>query len=187
MPFSSQLQQSQFAGHAGRVEAGAGPHALGQRHPGQVMHQQRGAGRVADAHLAQQQAIRRQAVRQRVTRDDGLAALLGAHRALVQVARRARRDLQVQEARRSVEVVVHARIDDAEAAGQLARQHRDGRATSEEVHHHLPGHILRIGRHAVASGPVVAGENQDVGFRDGGCGPALDLRHLHCQRLQITE
>jgi len=61
-----------------------------------------------------------------------------------------------------LDAVRHAGIRDDELDAALARQHVDGGAAGEEVLHHLPGDVLRIGRDAGLCGAVVAGADEDV-------------------------
>ena len=80
-----------------------------------------------------------------------------------------------------------AGIDDFKAGAELAREHRDRRAPRGEIRHHRDRHLLRIGRDALRSDAVVAGEDDDrrtIGARLFG---VLQAREINSERLQPAE
>ena len=58
--------------------------------------------------------------------------------------------------------MAHATVHHCEAYAVLAREHAHCRATGQEVFHHLPGHIARIGRHAARGQAVVASKHHQL-------------------------
>jgi hypothetical protein len=175
MQLQNLLQHADLARQPRSVQARARARDLGQRLAAQPRQQQRGAGGVANAHLAQQQRIARQLAHQGHAIAQGHGAFRGRHgRALAAVAR-AVAQLAAPQARlaRLRELVVgvlftrrkvtrHAAVHHVQCQPMLACQHADGGAAGHEVLDHLPGHIHRIGRHAARSQPVVGREDQHL-------------------------
>jgi hypothetical protein len=64
-------------------------------------------------------------------------------------------------------IVRDAGIDDRQRDAVLPAEHIDRRAAVEEVADHLPGHVLRVGRHAGPGRAVVAGKNQHLRLAQG--------------------
>ena len=61
-----------------------------------------------------------------------------------------------------LKVAGHAAVHDIQINSVLQRQHAYGRAASEEVFHHLPGHIDRIGRHTLSSQSMIRSEHHHL-------------------------
>ncbi len=100
----------------------------------------------------------------------------------------ARALLAVEQAVARAEVVLHARIDYIEGAVVLACKHIDGGAIGQEVLHHLPGHVLRIGGNAFGDHAMVGGEHDNGGLVIAGCvlcwiRPIWRARVSRCPRL----
>jgi hypothetical protein len=82
------------------------------------------------------------------------------HRRLAGEVGRARAEAQVVHAGQFEGRIDGAEVDHLKAC-ELARQHADRRAATDEVAQHLPGHCLRVGRDALLHHTVVAGEIAD--------------------------
>ena len=141
----------------------------------QARQQQRGAGRIANAHLPQQQRIAGQLLDQLCAIAQSEDALLGRHSCAFAAICAAISDLLAPQSwltglwqlvvgvllTRS-KVLGHAAIDHIERHAVLAGQHADRSATSEKILHHLPGHIDRISRHAFGCQAMISGKNDHL-------------------------
>jgi hypothetical protein len=176
---------------AGVVQPGAATDAIGQWQTRDAVRQQRGRGGVADAHFAEGEDIA--AARGDLACQVGAAAqrqgALGlAHGGAVKVIRRAASaDFQVAQALARAEVVGHAGIGHHQLHAGQAGQRVDGSAAGEEVFHHLPGHVLRIGRNTGLRRAVVAGADQHVRMPDRRVETALDQAQLQGEILQPAQ
>ena len=156
----------------------------------QAVGDQRRRRRVADAHLAEADAVAAVGGERMGNLAAALQrgiALLGRHRRLFEVVRRARRDLGVDQRAALAEVVTHPGVDHGQPQPHLPAEDIDRRAAGEEVLHHLPGHVLRIGRYASLRRAVVAGEDDDVRLADLGRQRLLHQADLVRQRLELAE
>ena len=75
--------------------------------------------------------------------------------------RGAGRDLEIPQGGMPRERRGHPEVRDHDARGRVAGEHVDRRAAAEEVLHHLRGHDLRIGAHALRDHAVIARERED--------------------------
>jgi hypothetical protein len=187
-------EHAALAEQAGVVQAGAAAGdgielgvVLGAH---QTVGEQRGRRGVADTHLAQADAVAAvvgERMGDAAPALERCVALRGAHGRLFDVVGRAGRDLGVDQPRALAEVVVDAGIDHGEIQPELAGEYVDRRAAGEEVLHHLPGHVLRVGGHAGTRRAVVAGEDDDVRLAQFGFQGLLQQRDLVRERLQAAE
>jgi hypothetical protein len=69
----------------------------------------------------------------------------------------------------------------------LAPHHAHGGAASQEVLHHLPGDVARIGGHAACREAVVTRADQHLGLAQLGRFAAQDQAQLQRQRLQSAQ
>ena len=83
--------------------------------------------------------------------------------------------------------MVDAGVDHAEAQLHLPAEDVDRGAAGEEVLDHLPGDVLRIGRHARPRRAVVAGEDDDLGLAQFGFERLLDEADLKGECLQAAK
>lgn len=66
-------------------------------------------------------------------------------------------------------------------------EHVDRSAARQIVHHHLPGHLLWIGRDPFSGDAVIGGEHQEVRLYDAWCARTLNQAELNCNNLQLPK
>ena len=103
------------------------------------------------------------------------------------VARAVRRDFGVDQALAHAEVVSDAGINDDHRQAVQARKHIGAGAALQVVLHHLPAHVLRVGRDASGRRAVVAGKDQHVRLGELRRECLLDASNLECNFLKLPQ
>ena len=178
-----------LVGHTLRIEPSARADEILGRHAEQRRGNGRGGGRVADAHLAEDDeigAILGGALHGPTSGGECQNELFARHGRLLREVARATPRLVGRYAR-NTGARQRARVDDGERHAQLARQHRHRRTPAGEVVQHLHGDVGRIGRDALHGDSVITGEQHDGRVPRTRVLSRLQGSEANGQRLQHAE
>ena len=181
------LQHLQLALHAGLIQAGPRTGRIDQGSTEQARQDQRGRRGVANAHLAQHQHIARQRLHQLHAVADRLQALFARHRRASQAVLRAVGNLAHLQPVARGKIMRHAAIHHRQVDAVLACHHAHRRAIGQKVFHHLPGHVLRIGRHAALHQAMVAGADHHLRLHQHRTRRAQNAAQLQRQFFQPSQ
>lgn len=131
------------------------------------MRDQRRRCRIADSHITKTDdiaAARGNIIRSNCAVRDRALTFLFTHCCAIEITVRAVRYLGIEQVWPCAEIVSHPGVGDHQFSPSLACQHVDRYSAGEEVFHHLPSNLLRIGGHAAGlGGAMVAGADEDMG------------------------
>ena len=152
--------------------------------PAQTRQQQGRSRCIANTHFTQHQRIARQGLDQCTPIFHGLPALLGRHGRALRAVCRAWRHLASTQLRAWREVVRNAAVGHRQGNAVLSGQHADRCTACQKVLDHLPGHILRISRHALPRQTMIARAHQHLGLLQYGLRGLQNQADLHGDLLQ---
>ena len=118
---------------------------------------------------------------------EGTVKLLLAHGGLVQEIAGATGNFAVNNTLNMAQVIVHARVHDAQFETVLTAEHVHATSTAGKVDHLLPGYLAWRHAHALTLDAVVAAQQQMAGVVEAGRQGLLDEANLQCQFLEATQ
>ncbi len=154
------------------------------------MHQQRGGGRIADAHLAEHQRVaggRHDAFHQAMATLQGVDAVGLGHRRLFDEVAGAVPNLRLDQARMGAARAVDAGINHPQVDAVQFREHTDRGASLQEIGDHLRRHLAWIGADAALRRAMIGGEHDTGRVSDLDGQGALDRAQLGGERLETAE